>query len=160
MQHIYISKGTKFYSPTKKEQYEELYQQLVHILDNEKDIIARMSTICAAIKEAFNFYWIGFYRVDGDELVVGPYIGTLGCLRIKKGRGVCGTAWENQKSIIVNDVNQFPGHIACSADSKSEIVIPVFKNNQVIAVLDIDSTEYNSFDEADEQGLKKIVELL
>lgn len=155
MQHIHLT------STKKEEQYRELYQQLSHILDGEKDIIARMATICSAIKEAFDFYWIGFYRVVGDELVAGPYIGTLGCLRIKKGKGVCGTAWSEAKTIIVEDVDTFPGHIACSSVSKSEIVVPVFdKNKNIIAVLDIDSEEYSKFDEVDKAGLERIVELV
>ena len=154
MEHIHIT------TVNKKEQYLEVYHQLKTILDDEKDIIARMATLCSAIKEAFNFYWIGFYRVDGDELVVGPYIGTLACLRIKKGKGVCGTAWKNEQTIIVKNVDEFPGHIACSSESKSEIVVPVFKDNQIIAVLDIDNTEYNTFDEIDKEGLERIVTLV
>jgi GAF domain-containing protein len=154
MEHITITTSSK------KEQYEQLYTQLKYILENESDQIARMATICAAIYEAFHFYWIGFYRVVDNKLVVGPYIGTLGCLRIKKGKGVCGTCWEKGQTIIVPDVEQFPGHIACSSESKSEIVVPVFKNNTIIAVLDIDSTEYNTFDEQDKLGLEKIVELV
>ncbi len=154
MEHIHIT------TVNKKEQYLEVFHQLKTILDGEKDIIARMATICGAIKEAFNFYWIGFYRVDGDELVVGPYIGTLACLRIKKGKGVCGTAWKNEQTIIVKNVDEFPGHIACSSESKSEIVVPVFKDNQIIAVLDIDSTEYNTFDDIDKEGLERIVTLV
>lgn len=154
MEHIHIT------TVNKKEQYLEIFHQLKTILDDEKDVIARMATICGAIKEAFNFYWIGFYRVDGDELVVGPYIGTLACLRIKKGKGVCGTAWKNEQTIIVKNVDEFPGHIACSSESKSEIVVPVFKDNQIIAVLDIDSTEYNTFDEIDKEGLERIVTLV
>ncbi len=155
MQHIHIT------STTKSKQYKELYEQLIHILDNEPDVIARMSTICSAIKEAFNFYWIGFYRVLNEkELVAGPYIGTLGCLRIQKGKGVCGTAWKLKKTIIVPDVNKFEGHIACSSVSKSEIVVPVFKNNQIIAVLDIDSEYHNTFDEVDKEWLERIVKLV
>jgi GAF domain-containing protein len=154
MEHITIT------TTSKKEQYEQLYTQLKYILENESDQIARMATVCAAIYEAFRFYWIGFYRVVDTELVVGPYIGTLGCLRIKKGKGVCGTCWEKGQTIIVPDVEQFPGHIACSSESKSEIVVPVFKNNSIIAVLDIDSTEYNTFDDQDKLGLEKIVELV
>lgn len=154
MQHIHIQ------SKEKQQQYDELYHQLVAILNGETDTIARMATICSAIYEAFHFYWIGFYRVVEDELVVGPYIGTLGCLRIKKNKGVCGTAWYQQRTIIVKNVDEFPGHIACSSESKSEIVVPVFKDNSVIAVLDIDSTEYATFDEVDKHGLEKIVTLV
>lgn len=155
MQHIHLT------SSTKTEQYKELHEQLIHVLNNESDVIARMSTICSAIKEAFNFYWIGFYRVLNEkELVVGPYSGTLGCLRIQKGKGVCGTAWKLAHSIIVPDVNKFEGHIACSSASKSEIVVPVFKDNQIIAVLDIDSEYYNTFDEIDKEWLERIAELV
>ncbi|MCX7728274.1 MAG: GAF domain-containing protein [Bacteroidia bacterium] len=155
MQHIYLT------STIKTEKYTELYHQLYHILNGESDTIARMATICAGIKEAFDFYWIGFYRVCGDELVVGPYIGTLGCLRIKKGKGVCGYCWQEGKTIIVKNVEEFPGHIACSEVSKSEIVVPVFdKNHQIIAVLDIDSEVYSMFDEEDKLGLEKIVGLV
>lgn len=154
MQHIRLTKASK------KEQYAELYNQLSYILKDESDPIARMSTIVAAIKEAFDFYWIGFYRIVQNELVVGPYIGTLGCLRIQKGKGVCGTAWAEQKTIIVPNVNEFPEHIACSSESKSEIVVPVFKNDQIIAVLDVDSSLYHQFDETDKKGLEKIVQLV
>ncbi len=154
MQHILITTNDK------KQQYEELYLQLIYLLEGEPDLIARMATTCAAIKEAFNFYWIGFYRVIENELVVGPYIGTLGCLRIKKGKGVCGICWQQQKTIIVKDVNEFPGHIACSNVSKSEIVVPVCQHNQLIAVLDIDSEEYAKFDEIDQQYLEQIVKLV
>ncbi|GIV29124.1 MAG: hypothetical protein KatS3mg028_0190 [Bacteroidia bacterium] len=154
MQHIHLT------TTKKEEQYRELYQQVSYILDGEKDVVARMSTICSAIKEAFDFYWIGFYRVDGDELVAGPYIGTLGCLRIKKGKGVCGTCWQEGKTIVVKNVDEFPGHIACSSESKSEIVVPVRdKSNNIIAVLDIDSNTYAQFDEEDKKGLERIVEL-
>lgn len=154
MQHIRLTKASK------KEQYAELYNQLSYILKDESDLIARMSTIVAAIKEAFDFYWIGFYRIVQNELVIGPYIGTLGCLRIQKGKGVCGTAWAEQKTIIVPNVDEFPGHIACSSESKSEIVVPVFKNDQIIAILDIDSSLYHQFDETDKEGLEKIVQLV
>lgn len=154
MQHIALT------TISKKEQYAELYTQLSYILKDEPDLIARMSTICAAIKEAFDFYWIGFYRIVQNELLIGPYVGTLGCLRIQKGKGVCGTAWAEQKTIIVPNVDEFPGHIACSSESKSEIVVPVFKNHQMIAVLDIDSSLYNQFNEIDKEGLEKIVQLV
>lgn len=154
MQHIRLTKASK------KEQYAELYNQLSYILKDESDLIARMSTIVAAIKEAFDFYWIGFYRIIKNELVIGPYIGMLGCVRIQKGKGVCGTAWAEQKTIIVPNVDEFPGHIACSSESKSEIVVPVFKNDQIVALLDIDSSLYHQFDEIDKEGLEKIVQLV
>lgn len=145
---------------SKEDRYSDLYIQLMHILGNEQDIIARMATICAAIKEVFDFYWVGFYRIKDNELVVGPYIGTLGCLRIKKGKGVCGYCWEIEKTVIVDDVDTFEGHIACSAASKSEIVVPVFADDKIIAVLDIDSEKKGAFDETDKTYLEKIVSLV
>ncbi len=119
-----------------------------------------MANIAAALKEQFNFFWVGFYLVDGDELVLGPFQGPVACTRIKKGRGVCGGAWAEEKTLIVPDVEQFPGHIACSSLSRSEIVLPVLKQGQIIGVLDVDSSELNSFDEVDEQYLKQILQLL
>ncbi len=154
MKHIVIT------STDKTGKYKELYTQLSLILENEKDLITRMSSICSAIKEVFDFYWIGFYRVSNNELAVGPYIGTLACLRIAHGKGVCGTAWQQQKTLIVPDVNLFPGHIACSSDSKSEIVIPIWNNNKIIAVLDIDSEYLSAFDTTDQHYLEQIATLL
>jgi len=119
-----------------------------------------LANIAAALKEQFNFFWVGFYLVDGDELVLGPFQGPVACTRIKKGRGVCGGAWAEEKTLIVPDVEQFPGHIACSSLSRSEIVLPVLKQGQIIGVLDVDSSELNSFDEVDEQYLKQILQLL
>lgn len=154
MKHIVIT------STDKAGKYKELYTQLSLILENEKDLITRMSSICSAIKEVFDFYWIGFYRVANNELIAGPYIGTLACLRIAYGKGVCGTAWQQQKTLIVPDVNLFPGHIACSSDSKSEIVIPIWNNNKIIAVLDIDSEYLSAFDTTDQYHLEQIATLL
>ncbi|HEV8659518.1 MAG TPA: GAF domain-containing protein [Thermoanaerobaculia bacterium] len=145
--------------------YEECFQTIVAIWRDEGgkalDDIALMSTINSVLANAFDhFYWTGFYRVCGDALVVGPYIGTVGCLQIELGKGVCGTAAARRETIIVPDVNQFPGHIACDAKSKSEIVVPVFgPAKELIAVLDVDSDRLNAFDEEDRAGLEKIVSL-
>ena len=145
--------------------YDECYDAIVAIWRSEGgetlDDIALMSTINSVLANRFaQFFWTGFYRVCGDRLVIGPYIGTVGCLQIEFGRGVCGTAAQRRQTIIVPDVTQFPGHIACDPNSKSEIVIPVFApDNQLIAVLDIDSDRPNAFDEADARGLERIVEL-
>jgi GAF domain-containing protein len=145
--------------------YEECFQSIAAIWREEGgpalDDIALMATINSVLAHAFpRFYWTGFYRVCGDHLVVGPYIGTVGCLQIEFGRGVCGTAAEKRETIIVPDVNQFPGHIACDPNSKSEIVVPVFApDGQLIAVLDVDSDQLDAFDEEDQRGLEKIVAL-
>ena len=145
---------------SRKEQYESLLPQINALVESEPDLIANMANIAAALKQAFNFFWIGFYIVRGDKLVLAPFQGPVACTRIAYGKGVCGTAWEQAKTIIVPDVEQFPGHIACSSLSKSEIVLPVFRNGSVIAVLDVDSDTLNNFDEIDGIYLNKIVELL
>lgn len=119
-----------------------------------------MANVCAALKEQFNFFWIGFYMVKGDELVLGPFQGPVACTRIRKGKGVCGTSWNEAKTIIVPDVEAFPGHIACSSASKSEIVIPIIRNGAVIGVLDVDSDQLNSFDETDADLLNEILQLI
>ncbi len=145
--------------------YEECYSAITAIWSDEGgaklDEIALMATINSVLANRFDaFFWTGFYRVCGDRLVVGPYIGTVGCLQIEFGRGVCGTAAAKRETVIVPDVNQFPGHIACDANSKSEIVVPVFnRDGELIAVLDVDSDQLNAFDEADKAGLEKIVAL-
>ena len=125
-------------------------------------MVANMANMAALLHEAFGFWWTGFYRVDpeSDQLVLGPFQGPVACTRINFGKGVCGTAWERAETVIVPDVHQFPGHIACSSASNSEIVIPVFQGNKVIAVLDIDSTEFNTFDQTDKEWLEKIVSLI
>jgi GAF domain-containing protein len=149
----------------KREAYEESLREIRAIWSDEGgvslDDIALMATINSVLVQHFDFYfWTGFYRVCGDRLVVGPYIGTLGCLQIEFGRGVCGTAASKRETVIVPDVNQFPGHIACDAKSKSEIVVPVFDvKRELIAVLDVDSDQLNAFDEEDREGLEKIVAL-
>lgn len=145
---------------SKKEKYETLYPQLKSLIEPEPDSIANMANISAALKEVFNFFWVGFYIVRADQLVLGPFQGPIACTRIRHGKGVCGAAWEQQKTIIVPNVDEFPGHIACSSLSKSEIVIPLFHRNKVAAVLDVDSDLLNHFDETDEKYLTKIVELL
>ena len=144
----------------KIEKYKLLYEQVKALISKENDIIANMANIAAIIHEAFNFWWTGFYRVIDKELVLGPFQGPIACTRIAYGRGVCGTAWKEKKTIVVEDVHQFPGHIACSSASKSEIVVPIFKDNQIVAVLDIDSEKLATFDNTDKKCLEKIVELL
>src|SRR4051812_13457330 len=145
---------------SKAEQYKGLVPQLEGLLSGEDDLIANLGNVCAALKEQFRWLWVGFYIVKQDELVLGPFQGPVACTRIKKGRGVCGTSWQESKTLIVPDVEKFPGHIACSSLSKSEIVVPVIRNNEVVAVLDVDSGEYDLFDETDQQYLEKIVALI
>lgn len=142
---------------SKEEVYKELLPQIKAVVETETDDIANMANIAAMLHETFGFWWTGFYRVVGDELVLGPFQGPLACTRIKKGRGVCGTAWQKEETVIVPDVEQFPGHIACSSASRSEIVVPVFRDGQVVAVLDIDSAELNTFDVTDKEYLEKVV---
>ena len=144
----------------KIEKYKLLYEQIKALISKENDIIANMANIAAIIHEAFNFWWTGFYRVIDKELVLGPFQGPVACTRIAYGRGVCGTAWKEKETIIVEDVHQFPGHIACSSASKSEIVVPIFKDNQVVAVLDIDSEKLATFDNVDKEWLEMIIDLI
>jgi GAF domain-containing protein len=145
---------------SKTEKYQELYKQLQSLLSGEDDQIANMANMSALIHETFGFWWTGFYIVKGDQLVLGPFQGPIACTRIPYGKGVCGTAWQRQETIVVPDVEEFPGHIACSSLSRSEIVVPIFSNNSVYAVLDIDSKELATFDNIDKEWLEKIVELL
>jgi L-methionine (R)-S-oxide reductase len=145
---------------TKEEQYLELIPQIAGLLEVEPDLIANLANITAALKEQFGWLWIGFYIVKANELVLGPFQGPIACTRIKKGKGVCGVAWEQMKTIIVEDVNQFPGHITCSSLSKSEIVLPLIRNNEVVAVLDVDHSLYASFDKTDELFLSEIIDLI
>lgn len=147
-------------SMNKIEQYELLYEQVKALINKESDIIANMANVAAIIHETFNFWWTGFYRVIDNELVLGPFQGPIACTRIAYGRGVCGTAWKEKKTIVVEDVHQFPGHIACSSASKSEIVVPIFKDNQIVAVLDIDSEKLATFDNTDKKWLEKICEVI
>lgn len=144
----------------KEQKYELLYKQIEALVQGESDPIANMANMAAMIHHTFGFWWTGFYRVVGDELVLGPFQGPLACSRISYGRGVCGTAWEEQRTQVVPDVEQFPGHIACSSLSRSEIVVPVWRENKIIAVLDIDSEHLATFDTTDQKWLEKIVDLL
>lgn len=141
---------------TKEEKYNELLPQIESVLSVETDIIANMANVSAMLHEAFGFWWTGFYRVVDDVLVLGPFQGPMACTRIKKGKGVCGTAWAEAKSQVVPNVHKFPGHIACSSVSNSEIVVPIFHAGEVVAVLDIDSAEFNTFDETDRIWLEKL----
>ena len=153
-EHLIISDGDK------DQKYSVLYDQIKALLECEEDIIADMANISSMIQQTFGFWWTGFYRVCGQELVLGPFQGPLACTRIRFGKGVCGTAWKEARTVIVPDVDEFPGHIACSSESRSEIVVPVFQEGEIKAVLDIDSTETDTFDETDKEWLEKIVSLL
>ena len=154
----------------KAEQYQALIPQIKGLMEGETDLIANLANVAAALKEQFYWLWIGFYVIKSfgtsaslntqDELVVGPFQGPVACTRIKKGRGVCGAAWQNAETLIVADVEKFPGHIACSSLSRSEIVIPLIKNGDVIGVLDVDATELDQFDETDKQYLEEMVSLI
>ena len=144
----------------KTEKYEMLYRQLESLLEDETDEIANMANTAALIHETFGFWWTGFYIVKDGQLVLGPFQGPVACTRIPYGKGVCGTAWERGESIVVPDVELFPGHIACSSLSRSEIVVPIIRNGEVVAVLDIDSKELACFDETDRSWLEKIATLL
>ena len=145
---------------SKAEIYQSLIPQIKALIDGEPDLIANLANVSAALKEQFNWLWVGFYLVKNDELVLGPFQGQVACTRIKKGRGVCGAAWQNAATLIVADVENFPGHIACSSLSKSEIVVPVIRNKEVIAVLDVDSAALNQFDETDKIYLEQIIEAI
>lgn len=145
---------------TKEEQYKSLLPQINGLLEGEPDLVANLANVTAALKEQFRWLWVGFYLVKNGELVLGPFQGPVACTRIKKGRGVCGASWEQAKTLIVPDVEKFPGHIACSSLSKSEIVVPVIRNNEVIAVLDVDSELSDQFDTTDQQYLESIITLI
>jgi GAF domain-containing protein len=142
---------------SKAEKYLDLIPQLNALTNGEKDRIANLANICAALKETFGFFWIGFYLVKGNELILGPFQGSIACTRIAKGKGVCGSSWERAETLIVDDVDQFPGHIACSSLSKSEIVVPVWQNNSIIGVLDLDSDRLADFDATDKLYLERIL---
>lgn len=152
---LYISNGTK------EERYVALLPQLKGLLSGETDEVANLANVAAALKETFGFFWVGFYRVVGDELVLGPFQGPVACTRIRKGRGVCGTAWQEARTLVVPDVDAFPGHIACSSLSRSEIVVPLLDGaGEVWGVLDIDSSELNTFDDVDARFLEEACRLL
>ena len=144
---------------TKSDKYQELYKTIESVISGENDQIANMANTAALLHEKFGFWWTGFYIVKGDQLVLGPFQGPVACTRIGFGKGVCGTSWERRETIVVPDVHQFPGHIACSSLSQSEIVVPMFHADEVYAVLDIDSKELATFDEVDKEWLEKIVNL-
>jgi L-methionine (R)-S-oxide reductase len=147
-------------STDKAEQYQSLIPQIKALITGEDDLVANLANICAALKEQFNWFWVGFYMIKNDQLVLGPFQGPVACTRIAKGKGVCGTAWQNAETLIVPDVDAFPGHIACSSLSRSEIVIPILKNNTVIGVLDVDSEALAHFDETDAQYLRQIIDFI
>ncbi len=153
-EELHIAKGGK------EEKYGLLYKQIQALVEGESDTIANMANVAAMIHHTFGFWWTGFYRVTGGELVLGPFQGPLACSRIAYGRGVCGTAWKERTTQIVPDVEKFPGHIACSSASKSEIVVPLIKEGEVTAVLDIDSEHLATFDDTDRHWLEKIAELI
>ncbi|OYW81703.1 MAG: diguanylate cyclase [Sphingobacteriia bacterium 28-36-52] len=145
---------------SKEEQYQALIPQIKGLLTGENNLVANLANMAAALKEQFGWFWVGFYLVDQNELVLGPFQGPVACTRIQKGRGVCGTSWTQEKTLIVPDVEKFPGHIACSSLSKSEIVVPLINEGQIWGVLDVDSSEYNQFNETDQLYLEQIVALL
>ncbi|MBQ7221955.1 MAG: GAF domain-containing protein [Bacteroidales bacterium] len=140
----------------KEDKYKELLPQILSLIEGESDVVANLANIAAALTEAFCFFWCGFYKVSGKELVLGPFQGPIACTRIGYGKGVCGTAWKESKTVVVEDVDKFPGHIACSALSRSEIVVPIFKDGAVAAVLDIDSKELSTFDLTDARYLEEL----
>jgi len=143
-------------SGTKDDIYKRLFPQIVALIGNEKDVVANLGNVSAALKEAFGFFWIGFYLVKDGELVLGPFQGPIACTRIQKGKGVCGAAWEQEQTVLVPNVDLFAGHIACSSLSKSEIVVPLLKNGRVVGVLDVDSDELDAFDQIDKKHLEKL----
>lgn len=147
-----IAKGSK------AEKYIGLIPQITALVSGEEDVVANMANVAAALKETFGFWWVGFYLVKNDELVLGPFQGPIACTRIRKGKGVCGTSWEKKATMLVPDVDAFPGHIACSSASKSEIVVPLIRENTVIGVLDVDSEHHNDFDETDQKYLEQLCE--
>jgi len=165
-----MSEDLNIIAGTKEDQYESLLPQIRGLLEGEPDLIANLANITAALKEQFGWFWVGFYLVkpasskaspgNENELVLAPFQGPVACTRIQKGRGVCGTSWERTQTLIVPDVEKFPGHIACSSLSRSEIVVPVIHNNEVVGVLDIDSDQLNQFNETDQFYLEQIVNLI
>jgi len=155
-----MAEDLKIVTGSKEEQYQSLLPQIKGLLAGETDLVANMANVTAALKEQFQWFWVGFYVIKNNELVVGPFQGPVACTRIQKGRGVCGTAWAQAETIIVPDVAKFSGHIACNSLSKSEIVVPVKKNGEVVAVLDVDSESYNIFDNTDKRYLEEIVEMI
>lgn len=152
---LYIPAGT-----SKEEKYLSVLPQIEALIADEEDLVANLANISAALKEAFGFFWVGFYLVKGKELVLGPFQGPIACTRIAYGKGVCGTSWKEGQTQLVPDVDAFPGHIACSSASRSEIVVPVIQNGEVIMVLDVDSDQLNDFDEVDQKYLEQLMRFL
>lgn len=147
-------------SANKEERYSSLLPQIEGLISTEDDLVANMANIASALKYGMGFFWVGFYLVKDDELVLGPFQGPIACTRIRKGKGVCGAAWEQAKTILVPNVDEFPGHIACSSDSKSEIVLPALKNGEVYLILDVDSDQLNDFDETDKMFLEQLMRMI
>jgi L-methionine (R)-S-oxide reductase len=147
-------------STDKSEKYHTLIPQLESLIGGETDLIANLSNVAAALKQTFNFFWVGFYLVKHNQLVLGPFQGPIACTRINYGKGVCGTSWKEKRTILVPNVDEFPGHIACSSASRSEIVLPAFKDGEVVLVLDVDSDQLNDFDVTDQEALEKIMKLV
>ena len=155
-----MSEDLRIHKGSKDEQYSGLIPQIKGLLEGEPDLIANLANVAAALKEQFNWLWVGFYIVRGEELVLGPFQGPVACTRIRKGRGVCGTCWAEAKTLVVPDVEKFPGHIACSSLSKSEIVVPLIHNGEVVGVLDVDSELLGHFDETDKKNLEEVISLV
>lgn len=147
-------------STDKEKRYEVLLPQIKSLIDGEGDVVANLANIAAALRQTMNFFWVGFYMVKGNELVLGPFQGPIACTRISFGKGVCGTSWKESKTILVPDVEKFPGHIACSSASKSEIVLPAYKDGDVALVLDVDSDQLNDFNEVDKIALEKLMRII
>jgi len=152
-----MAEDLSIHKGSKTEQYQSLIPQIKALIEGEPDLVANLANIAGALKEQFGWFWVGFYLVKEDQLVLGPFQGPVACTRIKKGRGVCGTSWAEAKTIIVADVEKFRGHIACSSLSRSEIVVPVIRNNEVVAVLDVDSEAVDHFDETDKKCLELVI---
>lgn len=155
-----MAEDLRVVSGSKSDVYTSLLPQIKALIGDEKDLIANLANTAAAIRQTFGFFWVGFYLVKEDQLVLGPFQGSVACTRIAKGKGVCGTSWEKAETIVVDDVDLFPGHIACSSLSKSEIVVPVIKDQKVVAVLDIDSDTYSTFDQTDAHYLNELCDWL
>ncbi len=147
-------------SSDKKQRYDALIPQVESLVSGEADLVANLSNIAAALRQTMNFFWVGFYLVKDNQLVLGPFQGPIACTRIQFGKGVCGTSWKEKRILVVPDVDQFPGHIACSSDSKSEIVLPVMRDGEVVMVLDVDSARINDFDASDDAGLSAVVRIV
>ncbi|MFN0256367.1 GAF domain-containing protein [Pedobacter ureilyticus] len=145
---------------SKEEKYISIIPQIKALLEGENDLIANLANVCAALKEQFNWFWVGFYLIKDDELVLGPFQGPVACTRIKKGKGVCGSSWQQEKTLVVPNVDEFPGHIACASASKSEIVLPVYIDGKIIGVLDVDSEYLSHFNEVDNKYLNEIIKLI